>query len=134
MIDSPCPCGSTLPYAQCCQLLHQGRSAAPTAEALMRSRYAAYVKGEIDYLVTTTLPAMRTTTLWVNYQSTHQSIRWIGLEVLKVQQGGAQDKVGKVEFRANYVQDGEHASHHELSRFRRHRGAWCYVDGVIDAQ
>lgn len=133
MTDSLCPCGSTQPYAECCQPLHQGQRCAPTAEALMRSRYAAYVKGEIDYLVATTLPAMRTTTLWVDYQSTHQSIRWIGLEVLKVQQGGAQDKVGKVEFRADYVQDGERGIHQELSRFRRHRGDWCYVDGLIAA-
>lgn len=126
-----CPCESAQPYTQCCEPLHRGHAKAPTAEALMRSRYSAYVKGEIDYLVATTLPAVRTTNLWVDYDSTAKTIDWIGLEVLRAQQGGPNDKVGKVEFRANYLQSGEKTIHHELSRFRRYRGDWCYVDGVV---
>ncbi len=39
-----CPCDSGTPYNQCCQPLHEG-VAATTAEALMRSRYSAYVLG-----------------------------------------------------------------------------------------
>ncbi|MFT4900891.1 MAG: SEC-C motif-containing protein [Lentimonas sp.] len=100
----------------------------------MRSRYTAYVVGEIDYLVATTLPAVRTTSLWVDYQSTHTTIEWLGLEVLSVQQGSETDKTGKVEFLASYLQDGQHAVHHELSRFRRYRGEWCYLDGQIRAE
>jgi len=98
----------------------------------MRSRYGAYVCGHIDYLVGTTLPAVRTTDLWVNYQSTADSIQWIGLEVLRTQKGGEKDKVGKVEFKASYIQDGARAIHHELSRFRRSGGDWYYVDGVVE--
>lgn len=43
-----CPCESGLKYAECCQAYHARRSVAPTAEALMRSRYAAYVLGESE--------------------------------------------------------------------------------------
>jgi SEC-C motif-containing protein len=98
----------------------------------MRSRYCAYVRGLIDYLVGTTLPAARTTDLWVNYKSTADSIQWIGLEVLRSSQGGVKDKTGKVEFKASYIQGGEPSVHHELSRFRRSGGVWFYVDGVIE--
>ncbi len=98
----------------------------------MRSRYTAYVLGEIDYLVKTTHPAVRRTDLWIQYKQTHDTIRWIGLEVVKTAQGSVRDKTGKVEFKASYVQEGRHAVHHELSRFRRHGGDWHYVDGVIE--
>ncbi|HEX5804075.1 MAG TPA: YchJ family metal-binding protein, partial [Azospira sp.] len=46
---APCPCGSDQPYARCCGRWHAGEPA-PSAEALMRSRYAAYVLGLSDYL------------------------------------------------------------------------------------
>ena len=97
----------------------------------MRSRYCAYVLGQIDYLVGTTLPAVRITDLWVDYKSTADSIQWIGLEVMSVSQGRLQDKTGKVEFKASYIQDGKQAMHHELSRFRRRGGKWYYVDGTM---
>lgn len=126
-----CACGSGQLYMVCCEPLHRGQATAATAEALMRSRYCAYVRSEIDYLVSTTLPAARTTDLWVNYKSTADSIQWIGLEVLRAQQGGDADKVGKVEFQASYIQGGERAMHHELSRFRRSGGQWYYVDGRV---
>jgi SEC-C motif-containing protein len=96
----------------------------------MRSRYCAYVVGEIDYLVATTLPAVRTTDLWISYESTHKTIQWIGLEVLAASQGGATDKTGKVEFKASYIQDGIRSIHHEVSRFRRSGGNWYYMDGT----
>lgn len=133
MTDSKdlCACGSGQAYAACCEPFHLGASAAPTAETLMRSRYCAYVCGQIDYLVGTTLPAARTTDLWVNYKSTADSIQWIGLEVVGSSQGGAKDKTGKVEFKASYIQDGVRSIHHELSRFRRSGGQWYYVDGRV---
>ena len=42
-LQNSCPCGSNRSYAQCCEPLHQGLVNAATAEALMRSRYSAYV-------------------------------------------------------------------------------------------
>lgn len=131
MSDSACPCGSSLTYAECCEPLYAGRVQAKTAEQLMRSRYAAYVQGEINYLVQTTHPSKRTADLRAGYQSTHDSIQWIGLEVVKTFQGGEGDKTGKVEFKASYIQNGQNAVHHERSRFKRHSGAWTYVDGEV---
>ncbi|MET0935854.1 MAG: YchJ family metal-binding protein, partial [Luteibacter sp.] len=46
----PCPCGSGGSYSSCCGRWHAGE-AAPSAEALMRSRYSAYVLELEDYLL-----------------------------------------------------------------------------------
>ena len=126
-----CACGSGRTYVECCEPFHLSKAIPSTAAALMRSRYCGYVYEKIDYLVETTLPAARTTDLWVNYKSTADSIQWIGLELMAASQGGPNDKTGKVEFKASYIQEGERATHHELSRFRRSGGKWYYVDGSI---
>ena len=50
---SACHCGSGKPYATCCGRLHSGAENAASAEALMRSRYCAYVLGLEPYLLAT---------------------------------------------------------------------------------
>lgn len=127
-----CPCGSDLNYAECCGRYHSGAAAPVTAEALMRSRYSAYVTGDIDYLIGTTLPANRTGRLRSGYQSTHASLGWLGLTITGTWLGSEKDKVGKVGFRADYQQDGRRGVHRELSRFKRVAGKWYYVDGEIE--
>lgn len=47
-----CPCGTQRAYEDCCGLYHQGVPA-PDPEALMRSRYSAFVLKKNDYLVAT---------------------------------------------------------------------------------
>jgi len=101
-----CSCGDSRAYEDCCKPLHCGEAKAKTAEELMRSRYAAYVNGAIDYLVATTHPSNRAAHLREGYQKTYASIQWIGLEVLSSFQGLEADKTGKVEFRASYIQNG----------------------------
>jgi SEC-C motif-containing protein len=53
---SPCPCGSGLAYGACCQPAHTGRAPPDTPEKLLRSRFAGYRLGLVDYLVSTTHP------------------------------------------------------------------------------
>ena len=50
-----CPCGSGKSYADCCQRYHKGELP-QTAEALMRSRFVAYVNSDAGYVVETTHP------------------------------------------------------------------------------
>ena len=54
-----CPCGNSQSYAACCGRYLDGNETAPTAEALMRSRYTAFVRGDIDYLEETLAPDTR---------------------------------------------------------------------------
>ena len=51
-INLSCPCGSDKYYKACCGLYHTGE-AAPTAEALMRSRWSAFALGKGEYLYDT---------------------------------------------------------------------------------
>ncbi len=125
-----CPCGSGKTYELCCETYHKHFNA-PTAEALMRSRYAAFVFGLVDYLVETTHPSHRTKHLREEIAFTCKELAWTGLSVLTCWQGGEKDKVGKVTFRASFVQEGKGGVHEELSRFKRFGTAWMYVDGEV---
>lgn len=131
-LEDMCACGNGEPYSACCEPFHACRKIAPTAVALMRSRYSAFVYGKIDYLVETTLPASRTGDLEAHCRATCESIRWIGLEIVGTSQGGPSDKFGKVEFKASYRSEGRIKVLHEHSRFRRKGGKWYYVDDAFD--
>ncbi|MEU9996931.1 YchJ family metal-binding protein [Streptomyces sp. NPDC050848] len=133
--SSPCPCGLPAPYAECCGRFHAGAAAAasfaaapavtaPTAELLMRSRYSAFVVRDAGYLLRTWAPETRPGELDLD-----PSMRWAGLEIRGTTDGTAFHQSGTVTFVARYTHGGEAGSLHERSRFRRHEGAWVYVDG-----
>lgn len=127
-----CPCGSDQDYQQCCAPLHSGEQVAKTAEQLMRSRYSAYALKEIDYLYETLYPDKRTEEYRSEMAAWANRAEFTRLEILAKKQGRSLDKTGKVEFVAYYRQFGEEKQMHEISRFRRYRGRWHYVDGEID--
>ena len=54
-----CPCGGGETLEECCGRYLSGEAKAPTAEALMRSRYTAVTKGQVDYLFETHHPKTR---------------------------------------------------------------------------
>ncbi|WP_405642236.1 YchJ family protein [Streptomyces sp. NBC_00019] len=120
MSTRSCPCGLPEPYDKCCGRYHAGAAAAPTAEALMRSRYCAFVKQDAAYLLRTWHPRTRPASLDFD-----AGMRWTGLEILGTGDGSAFHSVGTVTFRASF----RGGSLHERSRFERVDGAWVYVDG-----
>ena len=125
MAPRRCPCGTGLPYAECCGRLHDGTATAATAEQLMRSRYSAFAVGDADHLLETWHPATRPPSLELD-----PTVRWTGLDVLAVADGGLLAAEGTVEFRASYRHEGRTGSQHEVSRFARVDGAWRYLDAV----
>lgn len=122
-VTGACPCGQGLPYADCCGRLHRGEADAPTAEALMRSRYAAFAVGDADYLLRSWHTRTRPPRLFLD-----SAQRWTGLEVLGTEQGGLFDSAGTVEFRARYREGGRPGTMTERSRFVREEGRWVYLD------
>lgn len=121
-----CPCGSGRPYAGCCGPLHGGGAAA-TAEALMRSRYSAFVLKLADYLLASWHASTRPASLDL---AEDDGSKWLGLEIKAHRQ---QDEAhATVEFVARYRIDGRGHRLHELSRFVREDGRWYYLDGDID--
>ncbi|GAA4663469.1 YchJ family metal-binding protein [Streptomyces chumphonensis] len=121
-----CPCGRATRYAACCGRLHGGTVTAGTPEELMRSRYAAFVVGDTDYLLRTWHPDTRPAELRPDGEQV-----WLRLDVLSSTDGGPFNAEGTVEFRAHYAVPGGVGSLHERSRFVRHRGRWVYVDGDV---
>lgn len=123
-MDSLCPCGKNKTLIACCGRFHSGRYYAKTPEQLMRSRYSAYVLGELgEYLLKTWHPAMiKDLTEDVLSVKTHN---WTKLEVLNYAQKGDE---GTVEFKAYYLdQDDSEKVFHEKSFFQRLMGKWLYV-------
>ena len=120
---SACPCGSGAAYGACCGRWHAGalHLQAPTAEALMRSRYCAYVLGLQDYLLDTWHPATRPASL----DSPPQGLRWLGLEVRRSSQQDVDHAT--VEFVARSKLGGRAHRLHETSRFERIDNRWFYV-------
>jgi SEC-C motif domain protein len=91
----------------------------------MRSRYAAFVLCNEDYLLATWHPSTRPEAIPFEPQQ-----RWLGLSIVASQATGAD--TAEVEFVAR--SKAPHASAvrlHERSRFVREGGRWFYVDGDL---
>lgn len=126
-----CPCGSGSEYEECCGPLIGG-TPAPTPEALMRSRYTAFVHRDLDYIECTHAKEVRDSFNRSAAESTAKSAEWISLEIRDTSDGGEGDDTGTVEFTARFKKDGELLVHHEKSNFRREEGRWVYVDGKMN--
>ena len=122
-----CPCGSTKPYTDCCARYVESNDPAPSAEALMRSRYTAYTLLREDYLLATWHPSTRPSALALAQDET---TKWIALEVKRHEQPDAEHAI--VEFVARYKVNGRAHRLHEVSRFARENGKWFYVDAEVE--
>ncbi|MFF5175765.1 YchJ family protein [Micromonospora sp. NPDC000089] len=122
--SQPCPCGTGLPYPDCCGPVHRGAATAGTAEALMRSRFSAFAVGHADYLLRSWHSSTRPARLRLD-----PAQRWTRLEILATERGGLFDSEGAVAFRAHYREAGRPGMLDERSRFVREDGRWVYLDG-----
>ena len=121
---NPCPCGSPRPYSECCGPWHAG-APAPNAEALMRSRYCAFVLGNEPYLLETWHSSTRPASVPFSKDQ-----KWLGLSVIDAAVTGP--KSAEVEFVArSRVSNAAAIRHHERSRFVLEGGRWLYVDGDL---
>ena len=125
-----CPCGSNNKFELCCEPFLKGTVRPETAEQLMRSRYTAYTKADIYYIVKTLAPEARKDFDKKDAQQWATKSKWKGLKILSTEKGGPNDTDGTVEFVATYSMNGEGVDHHEVSTFRREKdGQWLFVDG-----
>jgi len=123
MTPKKCYCGSSESFEFCCNLYISGAQQAPTALALMKSRYSAYASHQADYLLATTHSSER------KYYSREEILHWATvnkwqkLEIISATEN-------TVEFKAYFV-DGNNVNqvHHEFSSFKKENGSWFYMDG-----
>jgi len=122
-----CSCGSGKLYEDCCAIAHKNIELVTTAGQLMRSRYTAYVVGDIEYLMkshhSSTCPIKEKKEIlkWT------KSVKWLRLEVLNTAKGGVGDTEGTVEFKAYFEENGVAAVIHENSKFNRENEHWVYL-------
>lgn len=130
---APCPCGRCEPAAKrqprpvafgnCCAPLLRGQQAAADAQALMRSRYSAYVLGDLAYLRSSWHPSTCPPDL-----SLDDDVQWLGLKIERYHPTSATE--AEVVFVARYRHKGRAYRLHEHSRFVREQGRWLYLDAI----
>lgn len=124
---SSCPCGTGKSLNDCCGPYLEGE-AAPTPEALMRSRYTAFATKNTDYLEETTDPQASQEFDFEANEEWARNAEFTGLEILSAKEEGNK---GFVEFRARFRMNGEDHVHHEKSKFRKQGGVWFFRDGKV---
>lgn len=128
-----CPCGTKNEFDQCCGPYLKGEKRPTTAEELMRSRYCAFTKGDVDYIRKTLAPESRDDFDENAVRDWATKSKWLGLEIKRTEAGQAADEKGVVEFVARYAANGQNFEHHEISDFRKDpaSGQWYFVDGQM---
>ena len=129
----PCPCGRsgsaskgrsrTVTFGECCSPLLQGKQFAVDAEALMRSRYTAYVLGDAAYLRRSWHPDTCPADL-----SLDAGVQWLGLKIerhTRISPTHAEEV-----FIARYRLDGRVYRLAEHSRFVLEQGRWLYCEAL----
>ncbi len=129
MNPTSCPCGSSVDFRACCGPALRGQPAR-TAEALMRSRFVAYVLHDEAYLRASWHPATRPGRIPFD-----RALSWTSLDVVHTTAGGPGDTAGTVTFDAAWeerVAGGvRRGVLSEISRFVHEDGRWLYVDGQV---
>ena len=120
-----CPCANGRLFGACCGPRLDGSHPAPDAEALMRSRYCAYVLDDLAYLRATWAPETCPADLAPN----PPGLKWLGLDVEALTVKDADHAT--VSFVARSKLGGRAHRLQETSRFERRNGRWLYVDGVV---
>ncbi|MDN0105520.1 YchJ family protein [Yersinia rochesterensis] len=140
-MSEQCPCGSTLEYQECCEPYILGTQVAVNPAILMRSRYSAYVKKNVDYLVNTWHPDCNAQKWRDGIIQSFNNTTWHGLTVIAEIESDRDDEAF-VEFIARFsdtnntdtnntdTNSTQISSMHERSRFLRINEHWYYIDGI----
>lgn len=126
----PCPCGSQKSYAACCQPILDDHRCAETAEALMRSRYTAFVLKHDRHILASWHPRTRPQAL--NFDD--HPVVWLGLSIHECREGGTNDSTGTVDFTSSYLENGQLCRLTEKSRFEKEDGLWFYLRGECEVK
>ncbi len=123
-MTEPCPCGLDKTYQDCCYAYHSGEATAPSPEALMRSRYSAFVGRLASYLEATWHSSSRPPLLDLS-----DSPNWLKLQVIS---SSVDQNKGQVHFRAFYKDGNDVAFMEEQSDFVQEDGKWFYLNGRVN--
>jgi len=95
----------------------------------MRSRYAAFVIKDADYLIKTWHPSCQAAQFRQDIVSGFANTEWLGLRVYDSAPGSSADE-GYVSFVARFTDNNKLGVIIERSRFLKESGQWYYIDGT----
>ena len=124
MNQSKCPCGSGRKFKECCHAIHLSPKAARHPEQLMRARYSAHAKNNLDFIMKSWHPDTRPDDVNI-VKDWNDQCTWLALNVANSRKLGNK---GVVEFVALYRQKGQLQQHHEIANFKFEKGQWWYLD------
>ncbi len=121
---------------RCCMPIIRGKAKAPTAESLMRARYTAFALAEVDFIIDSHHPDTRGEVKRDEIEEWSKNSEWLGLEIAQTEMGTEKDNDGIVIFHARYKAPDPSTGrpepkvhdHWERSLFRKHDGAWKFLD------
>ncbi|MFA7610879.1 MAG: YchJ family metal-binding protein [Sulfurimonas sp.] len=119
-----CYCDSNKKFTNCCERFLKSLFKPSTPEELMRSRYSAYVLGDGEYIVKSTVKENRFEDDIALIKEYSKSVEWLGLEVLYA-------KESIVEFKAYYRDKDGIKVQHERSSFVFENEMWLYKEGEL---
>lgn len=125
-----CTCGSNISFEKCCGPILNGELAL-TAEALMRSRYSAFVHRKLDHVGRTNAPEIAGDFNRAEAERLAEECEWRGLQILHVKETG---DTAQIEFVIKFNRDSQEMPQAELASFRRENGQWLYESGQINLQ
>ncbi|KFF03713.1 YchJ family protein [Flavobacterium hydatis] len=126
MENYKCYCDTGLKFNNCCGLYLKNNQKAPTALALMRSRFSAYVIKDADYLLATTHPSERKYYSKEDILKWATANKWLRLEIISFAQT-------TVAFKAYFLDENQvPQTHYEFSTFKQENGVWYYLEGKFE--
>lgn len=131
MNPTNCHCGSDKSFQDCCELYIKGIKKPPTAEALMRSRYSAYVIHAVDYIVATTQVSQRKFHSEKDILHWAENNKWLRLEIIATAENVVEFKAYHCEIQTKPDTIPPTQIHHEKSTFVFENGRWFYLDGLF---
>ena len=123
-----CPCGNEQSITTCCLPFIQGKKEPETAEQLLRARYTAFTRADVDYIVKSHHSKTVKDVNRDEIEKWAKESEWLGLAVLQKEAGEAKDEQGRIVFHAQYNSEGKHNDHHEMSMFEKEGGKWKFLD------
>ena len=134
---SVCPCRALEKQPKdlkdCCGPILAGKTAAPTAESLMRARYSAYAQKNMAFIDSSQIMLEGENFNQEDALKWAEGSEWQGMTVVATKKGTPADNTGIVEFQAHYKDkaSGKELIHKETALFEKKDGNWKFKDGNI---
>ena len=130
-MNMECPCHSGREFNECCGPIIAGDIIAPSPEALMRSRFTAFCRDEMDHLRDSMVEEHRAEFHAEDVRRWNKETTWLDLEILETSTDG---DTGMVRFRIGFRHKGGTQNVTERSRFVRRENRWFYLDGEHETE